>query len=451
MFVKWGGNITFVNRRPQHSQSQGLVERGNRTIEDKLKAMKKEEGLQGQSYPWASWQPRIMWALNSQRHETVKDSPYHLLFCKQPPAAGFPGTQEHCVNEEDICDNVHISEGESASPTTPPVHPSSLHINSDDDILPVQLPLLRTVVPPVPTPRRTLPPKPLSMIMEEGNHASADQASSAAVPPDNTIKQSEPMSRQDAIWKRAMEDNTYKAATSMSKFYRKKRKTACEFNVGDRVSLGIPKLDRTSTDLPWLHCVVIDVHGEKVLSYSLATEFGHLEQCFRAGNLMPYIGTVDEKREPILSVREAAKLANPENEFLKSRCNCRSGCKTSHSCRANKIACSTHCHQSSACSNSHAADHQEPDAQYQSPLLTADDISILNSNTAWLNNKHILTCSQQLKSQFPEVDGLQDTLLQANNTWTIPSSEYVQVIHADNNHWLTISNMGDGDVSCLNI
>ena len=453
MFDKWGGNVTFINGRPRHSQSQGLVERGNRTIEDKLKAMKKDEGLQGESYPWASWLPRIMWALNSQRHETIKYSPYHLLFCKQPPAAVFPGTEEHCVNEEDISDDVHISEGESASPTTtPPVHSSSLHANCDDDISPVQPPSPRTVAPPVPTPRRTVPPKPLSTIIEEGNHTSADQATSAAVPPGNTIPQSEPLSRQDAIRKRAL-DNTYKAATSMSNFYnRKKRKTACEFNVGDRVSLGIPKLDRTSTDLPRLPCVVIAVHGEKVLSYSLATEFGRLEQRFRAGDLMTYTGTVDAKQEPVLSVREAAKLANPENKFLKSSCNCRTGCKTSRcSCRANKIACSTHCHQSSACTNSHAEDHQEAEAQQQPPLLTADGISVLNSDTAWLNDNHILSCSQLLKSQFPHVDGLQDTLLQSTNTWSVPSGEYVQVIHADGRHWLTITNMGETELCRVRI
>jgi len=86
MFDRWGGDVTFVSGWPRYSQSQGLVERGNCTVEDKLKALKKEEGLQGEWYPWASWPPRITWAMNRQCHETLKDSPYHVVFCKQPPA-----------------------------------------------------------------------------------------------------------------------------------------------------------------------------------------------------------------------------------------------------------------------------------------------------------------------------------------------------------------------------
>ena len=43
MFDRWGGDVTFVNGRPHHSQSQGLVERGNQIVERKISAMKKDE------------------------------------------------------------------------------------------------------------------------------------------------------------------------------------------------------------------------------------------------------------------------------------------------------------------------------------------------------------------------------------------------------------------------
>ena len=36
----WGGETTLVNGRPRHSQSQGLVEVGNKHVERKLAAMK---------------------------------------------------------------------------------------------------------------------------------------------------------------------------------------------------------------------------------------------------------------------------------------------------------------------------------------------------------------------------------------------------------------------------
>ena len=36
LFQRWGGDTTFVTGKPRHSQSQGLVERGNQIIEKKL-------------------------------------------------------------------------------------------------------------------------------------------------------------------------------------------------------------------------------------------------------------------------------------------------------------------------------------------------------------------------------------------------------------------------------
>ena len=40
IFKRWGGDVTLVNGRPRHSQSQGLIERGNRTVEMKIAVMK---------------------------------------------------------------------------------------------------------------------------------------------------------------------------------------------------------------------------------------------------------------------------------------------------------------------------------------------------------------------------------------------------------------------------
>ena len=40
MFDQWGGDTVFISGRPHHSMSQGLIERGNHTIEDKLSRLK---------------------------------------------------------------------------------------------------------------------------------------------------------------------------------------------------------------------------------------------------------------------------------------------------------------------------------------------------------------------------------------------------------------------------
>jgi len=51
-----------------------------------------------------------MWAMNCQHYETNRDSPYHLVFCKQPSAGVFPGAQQNCMVEKDISSNVQINE-----------------------------------------------------------------------------------------------------------------------------------------------------------------------------------------------------------------------------------------------------------------------------------------------------------------------------------------------------
>ena len=64
MFEKWGGDVTLVSGRSRHSQTQGLVERGNLTVEQKIAAMKLDEGHGENKYPWVSWLPRIMFSMN---------------------------------------------------------------------------------------------------------------------------------------------------------------------------------------------------------------------------------------------------------------------------------------------------------------------------------------------------------------------------------------------------
>ena len=98
LFGTWGGDVTFVNGRPRHSQSQGLVERGNRVVEDQLRKFKAEHG--STNFSWVSWLPRVMVSLNVARSEPVKDSPYRLVFGRHPPKNILPGLQQVITEEE---------------------------------------------------------------------------------------------------------------------------------------------------------------------------------------------------------------------------------------------------------------------------------------------------------------------------------------------------------------
>jgi len=79
------------------------VERGNRTVEYKIAAMKSAFGFtEPTGHPSASWLPSIMYGLNSEISLTTKESPYHLVFGRLPPAPVFPGLSVNVVDKEDI-------------------------------------------------------------------------------------------------------------------------------------------------------------------------------------------------------------------------------------------------------------------------------------------------------------------------------------------------------------
>ena len=45
------------------------------------------------------------------------------------------------------------------------------------------------------------------------------------------------------------------------------------FSVGDKVTIGIPSMDRAKTDMPRLPCEITEVFGDKVKTYMLRTMF----------------------------------------------------------------------------------------------------------------------------------------------------------------------------------
>ena len=133
--------------------------------------------------------------------------------------------------------------------------------------------------------------------------------------------------RHTLFWKRAR-DATYKAAARMANYYnRKKCLKSRGLAVGDRVTLCVPRLDRTATGRSRIPCIITAVQGDKVKSYYTAKQFGYLKNTFRRGDLEEYSGMVNVIHDNKLSLRETARKFHPENIFTKSHCNYTSGCK----------------------------------------------------------------------------------------------------------------------------
>ena len=146
---------------------------------------------------------------------------------------------------------------------------------------------------------------------------------------------------------------TYKAAARITNYYNRKKCVKSQgLAIGDRVTVCVPRLDRTATGRSRIHYIITAVQGDKVKSYYTAMQFGYLKNTFRRGDLEEYSGMVNVIHDKTLSLREAARKFHPENRFTKSHCNCTFGCKNDHcSSRQNNIHFSTHCHQSRTCAN----------------------------------------------------------------------------------------------------
>ena len=83
----------------------------------------------------------------------------------------------------------------------------------------------------------------------------------------------------------------------------------------------------------------------------------------------------------------------------------------------------------------------EPDVYWLPKFdLTFDDQQVL-SGGRWLSSKHIYAVHTLLKKQYPEQNGLQDTLQLSNNfKWLSGNKDFVQIIHISQNHWVCASN-----------
>ena len=138
-----------------------------------------------------------------------------------------------------------------------------------------------------------------------------------------------------------------------------KQQNVRTYSVGESVSVKVPRIDRTCTDLPRIPCVVVQRVGKAQELYRLRCKSGVLSNCFSAGDLEPFRGefhiTVDDwEDQPQVTLRSASMEQSACNVFTRNRCNCRSCDNRRCCCRKANIACSTHCHKGKDCSNKHA-------------------------------------------------------------------------------------------------
>ena len=136
-----------------------------------------------------------------------------------------------------------------------------------------------------------------------------------------------------------------------------------QFEVGNLVSVRIPKIDRARTDIRRLPCIVVQKTGKKHIFYRLRCVHGVLKSCYQESDLELYPSgdsssndsslKVDGwKEENRITLREASMRQNPCNKFYGDKCSCKKGCSSRRcGCVMKGKPCSSHCHGGRPCQN----------------------------------------------------------------------------------------------------
>ena len=72
--------IKIINGRPRHPQSQGMVEKGNHILKEKIGAWQSDH----QSSAWVCSLPEVIAGMNAQRSSVTGKSPYEVVFGQVP-------------------------------------------------------------------------------------------------------------------------------------------------------------------------------------------------------------------------------------------------------------------------------------------------------------------------------------------------------------------------------
>lgn len=337
--------IQIVNGAPRSPQTQGLVEQANGVVETKLRAWKMDNG----STEWANGLLEVTLAMNTQIHSTIGCAPAELLFRERTSYTDWLNNHAR----KDLAIGVTQED-----PTQLPIYtlsPSQLSASSssriDIGICSGNSQITMHISPETHGPEINLriTPPAQSYILNERFQLNDNQLEVEPTDkPDSEqdIESSIMVQSEDPIITKAQK-STQKARAQMVQKY-SKRHDIQHFEVGDIVSVKVPREDRTSTDNRRLFGRILEEpypHRYKILTYS-----GIIQRLVPTKGL----GMVDKALWSDISIPECTKevtLSLAAREASTSArvgisCQCKGTCNTKRcKCYKEDKQCSVHCHR----------------------------------------------------------------------------------------------------------
>ncbi|CAG8592864.1 8719_t:CDS:2, partial [Gigaspora rosea] len=254
--------ISKDNKRvPKAPQSQGLVERANGILEQRLGKWRETTGRDN----WLFGLRFVVVAMNNSWCRSHKKTPYELVY-EDKSRGNCTLVNElytnNIFNKEEIPDTIEISD-------------ANYKIDLDDNMIDFSLDNIND--------------------QEQSPDALADITS-------NLNSERHEMLRDTA--RRNLQQYTDKMMQQMLK----KRKVV-DFKVGDFIRVNIPKIDRFSIDRPTLPCKILEKIDDR---YRLGCKFGVINICYSSGEIEALGTTTYAELSKIpsnqISIREAARL-----------------------------------------------------------------------------------------------------------------------------------------------
>jgi len=371
------------NGHPRTPHIPGLVEQGNSSVKDSLRAWKAESGRKD----WASALLEICWSMNATYHQAIKTTPYELVFGRKfdwrkhlshhehisytPPNEDIPGMEQDVLREQEEqqlqppsgeftfhvpfsrIDPVHARPSSNVM-TTPTMREHYLPVGKDPtanntttiENLPSSLvnairfpPSLSshnqisenvtTVPSPFTSPLTTAPNSPdLRPESEIFSFQSPCQSLNTNSELAAKVIQHEMLARR----------NLAKAQTDMTEKYNCHPKVEI-FTVGQYVTVKVPREDRRSTDNRRLLCRVVGVaRSTTKRGYQLRCEYGLLQWLWSTSALAGVTAAIQQHQGDVISLSQsgneitlaqAAANASTSNRAGVS-CNCKKTCDTRH-------------------------------------------------------------------------------------------------------------------------
>ena len=92
------------------------------------------------------------------------------------------------------------------------------------------------------------------------------------------------------------------------------------------MTIRVPKIDRSSTDLPRLVTKIVKCKGSNDKTYRLQCKHVFMQGWYRTGDLMPYDQDYDVSLSTkSISLREAFRIENP-SKLERKKCRCQGPC-----------------------------------------------------------------------------------------------------------------------------